>query len=103
MLYFCEEYGIDYHAAFPGCGAQVEANPKVISGLIKEVNSNSIDVIFKVDLSTGLVAETISEETGADVETLYSCHIISADDFENGETYLSLMRKNLEVIKKALN
>lgn len=103
MLYFCEEYGIDYHAAFPGCSAQVEANPTVISELIKEVNSNGIDVIFKVDLSTGLVAETISEETGADVETLYSCHVVSADDFNNGETYLSLMQKNLEVIKKALN
>ncbi len=103
MLYFCEEYGIDYHAAFPGCSAQAEANPTVISELINEININGIDMVLKVDLSTGLVAETISEETGADVETLYSCHVISADDFENGETYLSLMRKNLEVIKKALN
>lgn len=103
MLYFCLEYGIEYRAAFPGCSAQVEANPTVISELISEMKRNNVNVIFKVDLSKGLVAETISEETGADVETLYSCHTISADDFENGETYLSLMQKNLEVIKKVLN
>ncbi len=103
MLYFCEEYGIDYHAAFPGCSAQVEANPTVISELINEIKNDDVSVIFKVDLSTGLVAETISEETGAVVETLYSCHVISASDFEKGETYLSLMQKNLEAIKKALN
>lgn len=103
MLYFCLEYGIEYRAAFPGCSAQVEANPTVISELISEMKRNNVNVIFKVDLSKGLVAETISEETGADVETLYSCHTISADDFENGETYLSLMKKNLEVIKKVLN
>lgn len=103
MLYFCLEYGIEYRAAFPGCSAQVEANPTVISELISEIKRNNVNVIFKVDLSKGLVAETISEETGADVETLYSCHTISADDFENGETYLSLMQKNLEVIKKVLN
>ena len=103
MLYFCEEYGIEYHAAFPGCSAQVEANPTIISELIHEMKNNEADVVFKVDLSSGLVAETISEETGAEVETLYSCHVVSADDFANGETYLSLMQKNLEVLKKALN
>lgn len=103
MLYFCNEYGIEYHAAFPGCSAQVEANPTIISEIIYEMKNNGADVVFKVDLSSGVVAETISEETGADVETLYSCHIVSADDFANGETYLSLMQKNLEVLKKALN
>ena len=103
MLYFCREYDIVYHAAFPGCSAQVEANPTVISELINEMKQSRIDVVFKVDISKGLVAETISEETGADVETLYSCHVVSSDDFENGETYLSLMQKNLEVIEMALN
>lgn len=103
MLYFCEEYGIEYVAAFPGCSAQVEVNPTTISKMISEMKTENADVIFKVDLSTGLVAETISESTGAEIETLYSCHVISSDDFENGETYISLMEKNLEVLKKSLS
>ena len=103
MKYFCEEYGIEYYAAFPGCSAQVEANPVTIANLNKYIVDNEIDTVFKVDLSTGLVAETVSEMTGADVSVLYSCHVISAEDFENGETYIGLMERNLNAVKNALS
>ena len=103
MKYFCEEYGIEYYAAFPGCSAQVEANPVTIANLNKYIVDNEIDMVFKVDLSTGLVAETVSEMTGADVSVLYSCHVISAEDFENGETYIGLMERNLNAVKNALS
>lgn len=103
MKYFCEEYGIEYYAAFPGCSAQVEANPVTIANLNKYIVDNEIDTVFKVDLSTGLVAETVSEMTGTDVSVLYSCHVISAEDFENGETYIGLMERNLNAVKNALS
>lgn len=103
MKYFCKEYGIEYYAAFPGCSAQVEANPVTIANLNKYIVDNEIDTVFKVDLSTGLVAETVSEMTGADVSVLYSCHVISAEDFENGETYIGLMERNLNAVKNALS
>ena len=103
LMYLCEEYGISYEAAYPGCSAQVEANPTVISRLINKMNEHRIDVVFKVDLSTGLVAETISESTGAEVEILYSCHVISAEDFNNGETYISMMERNMNALSKALS
>lgn len=102
MKYFCEEYGIEYYAAFPGCSAQVEANPVTIARLKNFILDNGIDTVFKVDLSTGLVAGTVSEITDSDVATLYSCHVISVEDFEKGETYLSLMERNLSALKIAL-
>lgn len=102
MKYFCEEYGIEYYAAFPGCSAQVEANPVTIARLKNYILDNGIDTVFKVDLSTGLVAGTVSEMTDSDVATLYSCHVISVEDFEKGETYLSLMERNLSALKIAL-
>ncbi|MBQ4267838.1 MAG: zinc ABC transporter substrate-binding protein, partial [Clostridia bacterium] len=102
MKYFCEEYGIEYYAAFPGCSAQVEANPVTIARLKNYILDNGIDTVFKVDLSTGLVAGTVSEMTDSDVATLYSCHVISVEDFEKGETYLSLMERNLTALKIAL-
>ena len=102
MKYFCEEYGIEYYAAFPGCSAQVEANPVTIARLKNYILDNGIDTVFKVDLSTGLVAGTVSEMTDSDVATLYSCHVISVEDFEKGETYLSLMERNLSALKFAL-
>lgn len=98
LKYFTQRYGLDYFAAFPGCSAQTEANPKTMARLIDKARQGKISVIFKVDLSKGNVAETIAESCGGRVDTLYSCHVISAEDFENGETYISLMRRNLSAI-----
>ncbi len=103
LMYLFDEYGINYHAAFPGCSAQVQANPVTIAFLNDIVNEENIPVIFKVDMSTGTVAKSISESTGADIDTLYSCHTVTQQDFENGETYISLMTKNLTALKKALD
>ncbi len=102
LMYFTKRYALDYYAAFPGCSAQVEANPVTIASLIDKVEQESIPVVFKVDLSKGVVANTISEATGAEVEILYSCHTVSSEDFESGETYISLMNRNYEALKIAL-
>ena len=102
LRYLMEEYKIGYYAAFPGCSASVEANPVTIAYLCDKISDENIPVVFKVDLSTGNVAYSISEQTGAGVDTLYSCHVISSDDFLNGETYISLMERNLSAIRAAL-
>lgn len=99
--YFTQRYSLDYFAAFPGCSAQTEANPKTMARLIDKAKQGDISVIFKVDLSKGNVAQTIAESAGCKVDTLYSCHVISSEDFENGETYISLMRRNLSAISSS--
>ncbi len=103
LLYFCEEYGLSYHAAFAGCAASTEPSSAQVAALINTVKTENIPVIFKMEMSAGGVAETIAESTGAKVCTFYSCHNLSKTDFENGETYLSLMQKNLDVLKEALS
>ena len=103
LMYFTERYGLGYVSAFPGCSAQTEANPATLAKLIDTVENENIGTVFKVDLSKGSVAYTISEATGADVKTLYSCHVISAEDYIAGETYVSLMMRNYEAIMSALN
>lgn len=97
--YLADEYSLEFYAAFPGCSAQSDANPTTIAFLSEKVRNEKIPVIYKVDLSTGSVARSISESTGAKVETLWSCHVVSADDFKNGETYLSLMQRNLKALE----
>lgn len=103
LMYFTERYNLSYESAFPGCSAQTEANPATIARLIEKVESEDISVVFKVDLSKGSVAQTVSEATGAAVDTLYSCHVISEEDYIGGETYISLMNRNYEALKSALN
>ena len=103
LMYFTERYGLHYESAFPGCSAQAEANPAKIAELVDTVVSEEINTVFKVDLSSGNIADTVCEATDAKVATLYSCHVISADDFTAGETYISLMLRNLNALETALN
>ena len=103
FLYLVREYGFDYAAAFPGCSGETDANPATVAHLIDTVKEEGIPVVFKCDLSAGKLADTIAEASGAKVLTLYSAHTLSKADFEAGETYLSLMERNLQALREALN
>ena len=49
------------------------------------------------------IAKAIAEATNADVKEFYSCHNLTAEQFADGETYLSLMEKNVETLREVLN
>ena len=101
--YFTDEYGLGYFAAFPGCSAETEPSAATISFLIDKVKEKNIPVVFKIEFSSGKVAKTIAEPSGAKVLEFHSCHNVDADGFNNGETYVSLMKKNLKNLKEALS
>jgi zinc transport system substrate-binding protein len=101
--YFTDLYGLKYYAAFPGCSSETEANAKTIAYLIDKVKNDNIPVILKIELSSGKVSEAIQKETGAKILELHSAHNISQDDFDKGITYVDIMKKNIEVLKIALN
>lgn len=101
--YLFDDYNLKYYAAFPGCSAETQANPVTLAFLTEKVKSDGIPVIFSVDLSNGNVGKMICEQTNAKLKSLYSCQTVSLTDFEKGETYITLMLKNLENLKSALN
>ncbi len=103
LIYFTKEYGLKYYAAFPGCASETEPSASTIAFLTDKVKEDKIPVVFKIELSSSAVADTIAGETGAKVLTFYSCHNLTKDQFNNGETYLSMMTDNLAVLKTALN
>ena len=103
LRYFVDDYGIKYYAAFPGCSEQTEANVKTVSFLVKKIKEDKIPAVFKIELSNGLIAETLAKETGAKILEIQSAHNISEKDFEAGVTYVDLMERNFEVLKEALN
>lgn len=101
--YLADEMGLDYRAAFMGCSDETEPSVQTLVYLIDKVRAENIPVVFTIEFSNKKTAETISEETGAEVLEMHSCHNVSREDFDGGATYVSLMRKNLENLKKALN
>lgn len=101
--YFADEYGLDYYAAFPGCAGDTEPSAATMAFLIDKVKEEKVPAVLKMELSNADIANAIAEATGTEVKVFYSCHNLSAEDFENGETYLSMMQKNVETLKEVLN
>ena len=103
FLNLAKAYGIKHYSAFEGCSTETEAGIKTINFLVEKVREENIPAIFIIEFSDAVVAEKISEETGAEILQFHSCHNVTDEEFKNGETYLSLMTENLENLKIALH
>ena len=51
-------------------------------------------------MSNKKIAEALAEETGIEIYQLNSAHNVTADEFDSGITYVDLMIKNAEMLKK---
>lgn len=103
LRYFVDAYGLDYYAAFPGCSTETEPSAATVAFLIDKIKEDEIPVVFHIELSNEKMADTISEATGAKKLLFNACHTVSKEDFEEGITYLEIMRSNVETLKEALN
>ena len=101
--YFVDRYGLKYYATFPGCSTDTEASASTVAFLTNKVKEDKIPVIFHIELSNNKIAKSIAEATGAKMLQLNAVHNVTKEDFEKGETYLSLMEKNLKPLEEALN
>jgi zinc transport system substrate-binding protein len=101
--YFADEFGLEYRAAFPGCHTESDVSAATMAYLVKAVQNESIPVVYTIELSSQNIAKAIAEQTGAEVVTLHSCHTVTRTEFESGVTWLSLMKGNVESLRKGLN
>lgn len=101
--YFADEYGLDYYAAFSGCASDTEPSAATMAFLINKVKEEQVPTVLKMELSNDNISKAIAEAAGTDVKVFYSCHNLTVEEFENGETYLSMMKKNVETLKEVLN
>lgn len=101
FLYLTSEYGFHFLAAFPGCAEQTEPDIKTLTHLIEYIKEDKIPCVFYTEFSSRQTANMLSEETGATPLLLHSCHNVTRDEWQNGETYISLMKNNLENLRIA--
>ena len=103
--YLTDDYGLDYYAAFVGCSAETEASFETITFLADKVDELGLKSIMQIETSDGSIAKTIVDNTKTkdqEILTLDSIQGVTAERIKAGETYLSIMESNLEVLKKAL-
>lgn len=103
--YLTDDYGLDYYAAFPGCSAETEASFETVIFLAGKADELGLDAILAIEGTQHRIAEAIVQNTkhkDQSILTLNSMQSVTAAEAEDGTTYLSIARENLEVLKKAL-
>ena len=104
MQYFINYYKLQVSAAFSGCSTETEPSSKTIAYLVNKAKEEKTPVILYIELNNGKVANTIANEVGNGCKAMQiqTLHNVSKTDFDNGETWVSLMERNLDVLKTAL-
>ena len=104
--YLVDDYGLNYYAAFVGCSAETEASFETISFLSGKVDELGLPCVLTIEGAQHKIAETIVQNTAEknqSILTLDSMQSTTSTDVANGTTYLSVMERNLDVLKQALN
>ena len=100
--YFAEDYGIECFAAYPGCSAESEPSAATVAELIDTVKKENITTVYYTETSNGQLPDAVCEETGAKKLLFHSCHTVTKKQFENGASYLDLMKQNYKALEKLL-
>lgn len=100
--YLCEAYGLR-QVAIEGLNAESEPTPARMAEIVRFARENNVKVIFFEELLSSKVANTIASEIGAQTEVLNPLEGLTEEDIAAGKEYFSVMKENLEALKKALD
>lgn len=104
--YLTDDYDLKYYAAFVGCSAESEASFETIIFLASKVDELGLNAVLTIEKSDKKIAKTIVNNTKAKKQQILemdSLQSITQKEIKAGRNYISAMRKNLEVLKQALN
>ncbi len=104
--YLADDYGLAYYAAFSGCSAETEASFQTIVFLAQKMDELGLPAVLTIEGTSREIAETVIRTTSGKnqkILTLDSMQSVTAADMQAGASYLSIMEKNLEVLREALN
>ena len=106
FVYLLSDYKIHYSAAFEGCTTDVDADFDTVIRLIHEANEHNVNYIAVTESSDKALANTVISSTESKAQkiiTLNSMQSITKSKIENGITYISIMKENIDQVKTALN
>ena len=99
--YLCGAYDIT-QMGIEGLMPDSEPDPARMAEITDFVRAHEVRVIFSEELVSEKVAQTIAQETGAEVETLNPLEGLSEAELAAGADYFSVMEDNLAKLAAAL-
>ena len=103
--YLADDYGLTYYAAFSGCSAETEASFRTIMFLAQKVDELKLPAVLTIEHPKTRIAETVAQAAASGnlkILVMDSMQGTTAQDIENGVTYLSVMENNLDTLREAL-
>jgi zinc transport system substrate-binding protein len=100
--YLANAYGLT-QVGILGLSPEAEPDPRRLAELRDLVEREGVTTIFAEELVSPKVAETLASEAGVQVAVLNPIESLTDAQEKAGDDYLSLMRENLDTLRKALD
>lgn len=99
--HLADRYGLE-QIALAGLSAEFESTPQRIAAVIDEMERLGISHILQEPILSDDLAKTVAAETGAALLPLHPLESLTQEQVDAGDTYFTVMRRNLESLNTAL-
>ena len=99
--YLAARYGL-HQIPITGIDPESEPSPQRLRRLIALVRRDHVTTVFFERLVSPRLAETVARDAGAKVAVLDPIEGLTPAEQSDGDTYLTLMRRNLQELRSAL-
>lgn len=96
---YWERYGVE-QIPVSGYSMSEEPSQQQLSELVHTARENNLQYVLFEQNNPGRISEVIQDEIDAEAEYIHNMEVRTAADIANEDDYISLMRRNLEVLDK---
>jgi zinc transport system substrate-binding protein len=99
--YLAARYGLTQEP-IAGVSPEAEPDPKRLAQLAELVRREGVTTVFTEELVSPRVADTLAREVGVKTAVLNPLEGLTASEQSAGQSYVSVMDRNLQVLRAAL-
>ncbi|NMA80961.1 MAG: zinc ABC transporter solute-binding protein [Jeotgalicoccus halophilus] len=96
---YWERYGIE-QLPVSGYSMSEEPSQRQLATLMETAEKNHLKYVLFEQNSSGRISEVIQQEINAEAEYIHNMEVLTEENIDDEEDYISLMNKNLEVLDK---
>ncbi|MCX7818118.1 MAG: metal ABC transporter substrate-binding protein [Kiritimatiellae bacterium] len=100
---FARRYGLTFLTPIEAFSPDAPPSPHAVAGLVRAVRDTHARVVYHEEILEPKIASVIAAESGAQLRRLHALHNRTPEEALRGETWLSLYRRNLEVLREGLD